>query len=67
MEEARTLIAKSQMKIIPIDDMSAAADASVKLAKMVNLAKSMNVELNISLKKDAARDKRRSKYAPECE
>lgn len=63
MDEARALIGNAKLKIIPIDDMSEAADASVKVAKMVNMAKSMNLELNIALKKH---DTPSDKYSTVC-
>lgn len=50
MKEAKEMIASSKLKVFSVDDFAEAAETSVKLASMMNLAKSLNLDINISAK-----------------
>lgn len=47
MDEAKVLIGSSGMKILPISDLEEAARISVKLSKIMSLAKDARVSLTI--------------------
>ena len=48
MDEAKVLIATSGMKILPVSDFEEAARLSVKLSKIMALAKDAHITLSIS-------------------
>lgn len=50
MKEAKDLITKAKLKIVPIDDMALAAEASVKLVEIVQYAKKFNLDVSFSPK-----------------
>ena len=47
MDEAKVLIATSGMKILPVSDLEEAARLTVKLSKIVSLAKDARISLTI--------------------
>ncbi|KZC10540.1 Succinyl-CoA ligase [ADP-forming] subunit beta, mitochondrial, partial [Dufourea novaeangliae] len=51
VNEAKVLIRDAQLKVISVDDFAEAAEAVVKLALMVNLANSLNLDINFTTKK----------------
>ncbi|XP_023290222.1 uncharacterized protein LOC105696372 [Orussus abietinus] len=52
VEQARSLIIQSKLGLIPIEDFAEAAEAAVKLAKIVRLANSLNMDITLSPKDD---------------
>lgn len=50
MKEAKTLILDAKLKVISVDDFAQAAETSVKLASMMNLAKSLDLDISFSAK-----------------
>lgn len=50
MEEAKVLIRDARLKVISVDDFAEAAETVVKLASMVNLANSLNLDINFKSK-----------------
>ncbi|XP_066582430.1 succinate--CoA ligase [ADP-forming] subunit beta, mitochondrial-like [Prorops nasuta] len=54
VEEARVLILNSKLKIILINDFATAAETSVKLALMVHIAKSLNLDITFTSKPQKA-------------
>ena len=50
MDEAKVLIGASGMKILPVSDLEEAARLAVKLSKIVEIAK--EVEINVQFKSD---------------
>ncbi|XP_025162179.1 uncharacterized protein LOC105186852 [Harpegnathos saltator] len=66
VKEAKALIADAKLKVFSIDDFAEAAETSVKLALMMNLAKSLNLDMNIITKssgKESSTDSTREKKA----
>ncbi|EFN80454.1 Succinyl-CoA ligase [ADP-forming] subunit beta, mitochondrial [Harpegnathos saltator] len=64
VKEAKALIADAKLKVFSIDDFAEAAETSVKLALMMNLAKSLNLDMNIITKssgKESSTDSTREK------
>ncbi|XP_055378190.1 succinate--CoA ligase [ADP-forming] subunit beta, mitochondrial-like [Condylostylus longicornis] len=49
VNEARELIKKSNMKILPRDDLSEAANLAVRLAEIVELARDVNIDVNFEI------------------
>lgn len=47
VDEAKVLIAASGMKILPVSDLEEAARLSVKLSKIVEIAKETHLNINI--------------------
>lgn len=47
MDEAKVLIGSSGLKILPVSDLEEAARLSVKLSKIVEIAKDANLKLSI--------------------
>ncbi|XP_076650941.1 succinate--CoA ligase [ADP-forming] subunit beta, mitochondrial-like [Halictus rubicundus] len=56
VEEARVLIRDAQLKVISVDDFAGASEAVVKLALMVNLANSLNLDISF-VSKEKSNDK----------
>lgn len=52
MEEAKVLIMQANLKVISEDDFAKAAETSVKLALMVHLARSLNLEISFTAKEE---------------
>lgn len=50
VKQAKALILDSKLKVISVDDFAQAAEASVKLALIMNLAKSLDLDANFSAK-----------------
>ncbi|XP_014469959.1 PREDICTED: succinyl-CoA ligase [ADP-forming] subunit beta, mitochondrial-like [Dinoponera quadriceps] len=50
VKEAKIMMADSKLRFFSVDDFTAAAETSVKLALMMNLAKSLDLDINISMK-----------------
>ena len=49
MDEAKVLIATSGMKILPISDLEEAARLSVKLSKIIAMAKDAHIDVKIAM------------------
>ena len=49
MEEAKSLLSASSLKILPADDLEEAASRSYKIAEIITLAKSQKLDVNFSL------------------
>ena len=47
MDEAKVLIGSSGMKILPVSDLEEAARLSVKLSKIVSMAKDAHISITI--------------------
>lgn len=50
VKEAKALIADSKIKVFSVDDFAGAAETAVKLALMMNLAKSLDLDISITAK-----------------
>ena len=50
MDEAKVLIGSSGMKILPVSDLEEAARLAVKLSKIVEISK--EVQINVTFKSD---------------
>lgn len=50
MDKAKQLILDAKLKVISVDDFAQAAETSVKLATMMNIAKSSNLDITFSAK-----------------
>lgn len=48
--KAKQLILDAKLKVISVDDFAQAAETSVKLALMMNIAKSLNLDITFSAK-----------------
>ena len=49
MDEAKVLIATSGMKILPVSDFEEAARLSVKLSKIIAMAKDAHIDVRIAM------------------
>lgn len=50
MNKAKQLILDAKLKVISVEDFAEAAETSVKLASMMNLAKSLDLDVTFSAK-----------------
>ncbi|KAG7200532.1 hypothetical protein KM043_001095 [Ampulex compressa] len=53
VKEAKALILEAKLKVISVDDFAKAAETSVKLALMVHLAKSLNLDVAFASKENS--------------
>lgn len=56
MTKAKQLILDAKLKVISVDDFAKAAETSVKLATMMNIAKSSDLDITFSTKSSKRKD-----------
>lgn len=56
MEKAKKLILDAKLKVFSEDDFAQAAATSVKMASMINLANSLNLDIAFSAKSSVKRN-----------
>lgn len=62
MNKAKQLILDAKLKVISVEDFAEAAETSVKLASMMNLAKSLDLDVTFSAKSpEKKKDKKKQK------
>ena len=55
MEEGRDLISRAKLKVIVVDDFAKAAEAAVKLALIMKVANSLDLDLTLTSKEKSAK------------
>lgn len=61
MAKAKQLILDAKLKVISVDDFAQAAETSVKLASMMNIAKSSDLDITFSAKSSKRKDSEKVK------
>lgn len=56
MTKAKQLILDAKLKVISVDDFALAAETSVKLASMMSIAKSLDLDIAFSVKSPKKKD-----------
>jgi len=62
--KAKQLILDAKLKVISVDDFAQAAETSVKLASMMNTAKSSDLDITFSAKSPKKNSKKVKKLTP---
>lgn len=59
MDKANQMILDAKLKVFSVDDFAKAAETSVKLASMMNLAKSLDLDISYTTRSPARKEEKR--------